>query len=105
MRFVNAGSVGLPYEGDGAARWLWVADGVPELRQTAYDAAAAGRRMLGGRLARRALGERGAGRARRADGGHPRIFEAAARARPGPATTKGAPDGTPSRLTRSLRRL
>jgi len=45
-RFVNAGSVGLPYEGDGAARWLWVADGVPELRQTAYDAAAAGARML-----------------------------------------------------------
>src|SRR6185437_15232752 len=24
VRFVNAGSVGLPYEGDGAARWLWV---------------------------------------------------------------------------------
>jgi predicted phosphodiesterase len=45
-RFVNAGSVGLPYEGDGAARWLWVADGVPELRQTAYDAAAAGARIL-----------------------------------------------------------
>ena len=39
VRFVNAGSVGLPYEGDGAARWLWVADGVPELRHTAYDAA------------------------------------------------------------------
>jgi predicted phosphodiesterase len=34
-RFVNAGSVGLPYEGDGAARWLWVADGEPELRSTA----------------------------------------------------------------------
>ena len=46
VRFVNAGSVGLPYEGDGAARWLWVSDGVPELRQTAYDAAAAGARML-----------------------------------------------------------
>jgi predicted phosphodiesterase len=46
VRFVNAGSVGLPYEGDGAARWLWVADGVPEARQTAYDAAAAGRRLL-----------------------------------------------------------
>ncbi|MDA0164772.1 metallophosphatase family protein [Solirubrobacter ginsenosidimutans] len=45
-RFINAGSVGLPYEGDGAARWLWVADGVPELRQTAYDSHAAGRRML-----------------------------------------------------------
>jgi predicted phosphodiesterase len=47
VRFVNAGSVGLPYEGDGAARWLWVADGRPELRETPYDAAAAGRRMLG----------------------------------------------------------
>ena len=46
MRFINAGSVGLPYEGDGAARWLWVADGVPELRRTAYDSAAAGARIL-----------------------------------------------------------
>jgi predicted phosphodiesterase len=46
VRFINAGSVGLPYEGDGAARWLWVADGRPELRHTAYDAAAAGARML-----------------------------------------------------------
>jgi predicted phosphodiesterase len=45
-RFVNAGSVGLPYEGDGAARWLWVADGRPELRRTVYDAARAGARML-----------------------------------------------------------
>ena len=46
VRFVNAGSVGLPYEGDGRARWLWVADGAPELRQTVYDAAGTGRRML-----------------------------------------------------------
>ncbi|MFZ1993983.1 MAG: metallophosphoesterase family protein, partial [Solirubrobacteraceae bacterium] len=45
VRFVNAGSVGLPYEGDGDARWLWIKDGVPELRRTAYDAVAAGRRM------------------------------------------------------------
>ena len=45
VRFVNAGSIGLPYEGDGDARWLWIEDGVPELRRTAYDAAAAGRRM------------------------------------------------------------
>jgi putative phosphoesterase len=45
-RFLNAGSVGLPYEGDGAARWLWVADGVPEPRRTAYDAARAGTRIL-----------------------------------------------------------
>ena len=46
VRFINAGSVGLPYEGDGAARWLWVADGEPVLRHTAYDAAGAGVRML-----------------------------------------------------------
>ena len=46
VRFVNAGSVGLPYEGDGAARWLWIADGEPELRQTGYDAAGAGARMI-----------------------------------------------------------
>ena len=46
VRFVNAGSVGLPYEGDGAARWLWVTEGVPELRRTTYDAVAAGTRML-----------------------------------------------------------
>jgi diadenosine tetraphosphatase ApaH/serine/threonine PP2A family protein phosphatase len=45
VRFVNAGSVGLPYEGDGDARWLWIEGGIPELRRTAYDAAAAGRRM------------------------------------------------------------
>jgi diadenosine tetraphosphatase ApaH/serine/threonine PP2A family protein phosphatase len=46
VRFINAGSVGLPYEGNGAARWLWVADGVPELHRTDYDAARAGERML-----------------------------------------------------------
>jgi putative phosphoesterase len=47
-RFVNAGSVGLPYEGDGAARWLWIDDGDPELRTTRYDAARAGTRFLAG---------------------------------------------------------
>jgi putative phosphoesterase len=46
VRFVNAGSVGLPYEGDPAARWAWISDGIPELRRTAYEGAAAGRRML-----------------------------------------------------------
>jgi predicted phosphodiesterase len=46
VRFINAGSVGLPYEGDPAARWVWISDGVPELRRTEYDGAAAGRRML-----------------------------------------------------------
>jgi putative phosphoesterase len=49
VRFVNAGSVGLPYEGDpGDARWAWIADGVPALHATAYDAPGAGRRMLDG---------------------------------------------------------
>ena len=46
VRFVNAGSVGLPYEGDPAARWAWISDGSPDLRSTPYDGAAAGRRML-----------------------------------------------------------
>jgi predicted phosphodiesterase len=46
VRFVNAGSVGLPYEGDPAARWAWISDGTPDLRRTAYEGAAAGRRML-----------------------------------------------------------
>lgn len=41
-RFINAGSVGMPYEGDGAARWLWIEDGQPRLSSTVYDAAAAG---------------------------------------------------------------
>jgi predicted phosphodiesterase len=45
VRFVNAGSVGLPYEGSGDACWLWIEDGVPDLRRTPYDAAAVGRRM------------------------------------------------------------
>jgi putative phosphoesterase len=47
-RFVNAGSVGLPYEGDGAARWLWIDDRLPVLHTTAYDAASAGERFLAG---------------------------------------------------------
>ena len=46
VRFINAGSVGLPYEGDASARWAWICDGRPQLRRTAYDGAAAGRRML-----------------------------------------------------------
>jgi putative phosphoesterase len=40
-RVVNAGSVGLPYEGDAAAFWLLLVDGEPELRRTRYDIAAA----------------------------------------------------------------
>jgi predicted phosphodiesterase len=45
-RFINAGSVGMPYEGDGAARWLWIEDRRPQLMSTTYDCAAAGMRAL-----------------------------------------------------------
>jgi predicted phosphodiesterase len=47
-RFVNAGSVGMPYDGTGEASWLWIADGEPEPRRTPYDAAGAGARILAG---------------------------------------------------------
>jgi diadenosine tetraphosphatase ApaH/serine/threonine PP2A family protein phosphatase len=36
-RVVNAGSVGMPYQGDAAAFWLLVEDGKPELRRTDVD--------------------------------------------------------------------
>jgi hypothetical protein len=39
--YVNAGSVGRPYEGRPGAFWLVVQDGVPDLRQTTYDLEAA----------------------------------------------------------------
>ena len=42
QRVVNAGSVGMPYEGEAGAYWLLVADGEPELRRTEYDVEAAG---------------------------------------------------------------
>jgi hypothetical protein len=38
----------MPYDGTGEASWLWIADGEPELRRTAYDAAGAGARILAG---------------------------------------------------------
>ena len=38
LTYANAGSVGLPYEGRPGAFWMMVIDGVPELRETAYDA-------------------------------------------------------------------
>jgi predicted phosphodiesterase len=41
QRVVNAGSVGMPYEGERGAYWLLVADGEPELRRTEYDVDAA----------------------------------------------------------------
>jgi putative phosphoesterase len=36
-RVVNAGSVGMPYQGDAAAFWLLVEDGEPEFRRTQID--------------------------------------------------------------------
>jgi predicted phosphodiesterase len=41
QRVVNAGSVGMPYEGAPGAFWLLVADGEPEPRRTVYDVDAA----------------------------------------------------------------
>jgi predicted phosphodiesterase len=41
QRVVNAGSVGMPYQGEPGAYWLLVADGEPEPRRTAYDVDAA----------------------------------------------------------------
>jgi putative phosphoesterase len=39
--YVNAGSIGLPYEGRSGAFWLIVEDGRPQLRETSYDIEAA----------------------------------------------------------------
>ena len=44
-RLVNAGSVGLPYEGDAAAFWALLDDRHVELRRTPYDVAAAVERL------------------------------------------------------------
>ena len=41
QRVVNAGSVGMPYEGRRGAFWLLVADGEPDPRRTQYDVDAA----------------------------------------------------------------
>ena len=48
-RVLNAGSVGMPYEDEPAAYWLWLGHGV-ELRRTAYDVGAAAERMRAGGL-------------------------------------------------------
>jgi putative phosphoesterase len=37
LRVVNAGSVGMPYEGEVAAFWTLVEDGEPEFRKTPFD--------------------------------------------------------------------
>jgi putative phosphoesterase len=44
-RVINAGAVGLPYEGDAAAFWLLLDDGEPRLRRTGYDVEAAVERL------------------------------------------------------------
>ena len=41
LTYANAGSVGMPYEGRPGAFWVVVNAGVPELRETNYDIAAA----------------------------------------------------------------
>jgi predicted phosphodiesterase len=45
VRVVNAGSVGMPYEGSGDARWALLAGGQVELVSTAYDTDAALERL------------------------------------------------------------
>jgi putative phosphoesterase len=37
VRVVNAGSVGMPYQGEAAAFWMLVEDGEPEFRRTEID--------------------------------------------------------------------
>lgn len=37
VRVINAGSVGMPYEGEVAAFWTLVEDGEPRFRKTAFD--------------------------------------------------------------------
>jgi diadenosine tetraphosphatase ApaH/serine/threonine PP2A family protein phosphatase len=37
LRVVNAGSVGMPYEGDVAAYWLLVEDGEPRFMRSPFD--------------------------------------------------------------------
>jgi len=37
LRVINAGSIGMPYEGEVAAFWTLVADGEPEFRRTPID--------------------------------------------------------------------
>jgi predicted phosphodiesterase len=44
-RYVNAGSVGMPYEGDVAAFWLLVDDGEPSFMRTPFDVDAAVARL------------------------------------------------------------
>jgi diadenosine tetraphosphatase ApaH/serine/threonine PP2A family protein phosphatase len=45
VRLVNAGSVGMPYEGSPDARWASLGDGDVELLATSYDAEGALERL------------------------------------------------------------
>jgi predicted phosphodiesterase len=45
IRWVNAGSVGMPYEHEQGAYWALVEDGEVDLRRTGYDAEAAAERV------------------------------------------------------------
>jgi putative phosphoesterase len=45
VRVINAGSVGMPYEGEAAAFWTLLVDGEPEFRKTAIDVEEAIRRI------------------------------------------------------------
>src|SRR4051812_15063188 len=45
LRIVNAGSVGMPYEGDVAAYWTLLVDGEPQHRRTEFDVERAVREM------------------------------------------------------------
>ncbi len=45
LRVVNAGSVGMAYEGDVAAFWVLLVDGEPTFRRTAFDLERAVREM------------------------------------------------------------
>ena len=50
QRVVNAGSVGMPYEGKAGAYWLLVTDGEPAMRRTEYDVEAAARALRASRF-------------------------------------------------------
>jgi predicted phosphodiesterase len=45
LRIVNAGSVGMAYEGEVAAFWTLVVDGEPQFRKTGFDVARAVREL------------------------------------------------------------
>ena len=74
LRIVNAGSVGMPYEGRRGAFWALLGPTV-ELRHTAYDVEAAAARDQGGRAARRTSSRRATSSIRPIRTRSPRYFE------------------------------